>query len=245
MWYKGLRELRKAVNMSVKELAEQIGKSPSYISRLESGSIHNTSYENVLMMAKVIAKTDAIVNGDVNLDEYDSDFAKLVFGCCYKKLKNVYDFSMENKEARKYAETLPYLQEGDWDMLRALSAYRLAEAEFELSKAFLKRNILASTETQSIEEAQKKIYSQGCAIRDMEVRIPLDLVLNGKCEEVMNAVSDWIEYEAGLIGVDGITKGTFIYEDYYTGSIGENDSDDNVEWEINIPGTMRIVQKEQ
>ena len=76
MWYTELKKIRVAIGMQAKELAEKVGKSATYISRIESGAIINTSFELVSSIARVIAESDEIKSGRVDLSEYNSDFSK-------------------------------------------------------------------------------------------------------------------------------------------------------------------------
>ena len=78
MWYKELKEIRLAIGMQAKELAEKVGKSATYISRIESGAILNTSFDIVSSIARVIADNEKIKSGEVDLNKGDIDLFETV-----------------------------------------------------------------------------------------------------------------------------------------------------------------------
>ncbi|MDU3724291.1 MAG: helix-turn-helix domain-containing protein, partial [Clostridium celatum] len=121
MWYTELKKIRVAIGMQAKELAEKVGKSATYISRIESGAIINTSFELVSSIARVIAESDEIKSGRVDLSEYNSDFSKLVLSYRYETMKDVYDYVNENKEVEQYSNIVRYLNKGDMDLFETVA----------------------------------------------------------------------------------------------------------------------------
>ncbi len=210
MWYEGLKQLRIAIRMPSKELAEKIGKSPTYISRLESGAIQNTSYDTVLSMAMVIAESDAIVNGEVDLNQFDSDFSKLVFGCRYQQLKYVYDFAKENKYVEECGSILKYMNEGDRESFRAVGKYRSAVNEFERAKSEVKNMIKLQTGQDTFKEALKKINEDGCVLNELVIEIPMQDILSMNYDKFMNIISENLQHELEISQYAGIENSRLI-----------------------------------
>lgn len=60
---KRIKELRKAKNISVDELAEKIGKSRATIYRYENGEIENAPYTVLIPLAKALGTTPTFLMG--------------------------------------------------------------------------------------------------------------------------------------------------------------------------------------
>ena len=74
----GLREVRKAAGYTSEQLGQEVEMNPTYITRVENGTIKNPSFSTIMRLADIISKSSKIVTGEVNLSEYHGLFPKLV-----------------------------------------------------------------------------------------------------------------------------------------------------------------------
>ena len=180
MWYTELKKIRVAIGMQAKELAEKVGKSATYISRIESGAIINTSFELVSSIARVIAESDEIKSGRVDLSEYNSDFSKLVLSYRYETMKDVYDYVNENKEVEQYSNIVRYLNKGDMDLFETVARYRVAEGEFNDAKKKLEQVILMNSGKKNLNEAAKMYEKEGYRlVFPMKRKIEVEDIIKG------------------------------------------------------------------
>ena len=176
MWYKELKQLRLAVGMPAKELAKKVDKSATYISRIESGAILNTSFELVSALAKVIAETESIKSGKVDLSNYNSDFSRMVLSYRYDDMKRVYNYAKENKYVEQYSNIVKYL-----------------EADFNIAKEKLERAILKERGMDTLDEVVNSLRKEDCEIV-LDVKIPLQLVIEGNYSDYMSLLSEEMEW---------------------------------------------------
>ena len=187
MWYTELKKIRVAIGMQAKELAEKVGKSATYISRIESGAIINTSFELVSSIARVIAESDEIKSGRVDLSEYNSDFSKLVLSYRYETMKDVYDYVNENKEVEQYSNIVRYLNKGDMDLFETVARYRVAEGEFNDAKKKLEQVILMNSGKKNLNEAAKMYEKEGYRlVFPMKRKIEVEDIIKGNYSDFLD-----------------------------------------------------------
>lgn len=190
----GMKELRKATGMGLKELSELVGKSSSYLSRIESGSIVNTSYETMLNIARAIADTDAIKSGKIDFENYNSDFGRLVLSCKYDELKKVYDYTKDNKDIEYEAKTMQYLNLNDLNVFKDLGKYRKGVIEYEDAKKQFLETIEKLNGYEYIKECKKSLGE----IPTVNIEIPIeDIIKSGYDDfsgiityEILKAIED-------------------------------------------------------
>ena len=208
MWFKELKELRIAIGMPAKELAEKVGKSATYISRIESGSILNTSFDLVSSIARVIAENEKVKSGEIDLDKYSSDFSKLVLSYRYESMKSVYDYVKENKNVEEYSNIMKCLNKEDINLFEVVGRYRMAEEKFNKAKERFKEVILLNTGNKNFKDVMKNIKKDGYKIQ-FEVKIDADDVMDKGYEEFMNIISDEISFKAEIVkqlGIEGVVR---------------------------------------
>lgn len=195
MWYTELKKIRVAIGMQAKELAEKVGKSATYISRIESGAIINTSFELVSSIARVIAESDEIKSGRVDLSEYNSDFSKLVLSYRYETMKDVYDYVNENKEVEQYSNIVRYLNKGDIDLFETVARYRVAEGEFNDAKKKLEQVILMNSGKKNLNEAAKMYEKEGYRlVFPMKRKIEVEDIIKGNYSDFLDILTDEINH---------------------------------------------------
>lgn len=193
MWYKELKQLRLAVGMPAKELAKKVGKSATYISRIESGAILNTSFELVSALAKVIAETESIKSGKVDLSNYNSDFSRMVLSYRYDDMKRVYNYAKENRYVEQYSNIVKYLGKSDIELFEIVARYRKSEADFNIAKEKLERAILKERGMDTLDEVVNSLRKEDCEIV-LDVKIPLQLVIEGNYSDYMSLLSEEMEW---------------------------------------------------
>lgn len=205
MWYTELKKIRVAIGMQAKELAEKVGKSATYISRIESGAIINTSFELVSSIARVIAESDEIKSGRVDLSEYNSDFSKLVLSYRYETMKDVYDYVNENKEVEQYSNIVRYLNKGDMDLFETVARYRVAEGEFNDAKKKLEQVILMNSGKKNLNEAAKMYEKEGYRlVFPMKREIEVEDIIKGNYSDFLDILTDEINHLTEHMGGFGI-----------------------------------------
>jgi len=205
MWYKELKEIRLAIGMQAKELAEKVGKSATYISRIESGAILNTSFDIVSSIARVIAEDEKIKSGTVDLSKYNSDFSKLVLSYRYETMKEVYDYVKENKEVEKYSNIIRYLNDGDIDLFETVARYRVAERNFNDAKREFKEAILMDSQKKNINEVVKMCEKEGCSlVLSIKDKISVEDIIKGSYSDFMEVLTNQIIYSTENIRNMGI-----------------------------------------
>lgn len=84
-----IRDVRKIENLTAEELGKRIGLTQNYLTRLENGFIKNPSFSVISKIAESISETDAIINMDINLQDYKTPFSMLVMS--YLKASGITD----------------------------------------------------------------------------------------------------------------------------------------------------------
>lgn len=195
MWYTELKEIRVAIGMQAKELAEKVGKSATYISRIESGAIINTSFELVSSIARVIAESNDIKSGKVDLNKYNSDFAKLVLSYRYESMKDVYDYVKKNKEVEQYSNIIRYLNKGDIDLFEAVARYRVAEGNFNDARRSLEEVILIDSGKKNINEAAKMYDKEGYRlVFPIKREIEVEEIIKGDYSDFLELLTEEIKH---------------------------------------------------
>lgn len=205
MWYKELKEIRMAIGMKANELAEKVGKSATYISRIESGAILNTSFELVSSLARVIAESEDIKSGKVDLSKYKSDFSKLVLSYRYESMKEVYDYVKENKEVEQYSNIIRYLNKGDIDLFETVARYRIAEVDFNEAKKGLEKVILIEAGKESLSEVTKMYDKEGYRLAfQIKDKIDVEDIVNGSYSDFLGILSDEMNHLVEVVSISGI-----------------------------------------
>ena len=183
----GVQELRKATGITAKEVAEKIGKDATYVSKIEKGYILNTSYDTVMSIAQVIANTEAVKSGEVDLNDYDSEFSRLVLSCRFAYMKDVYDYVKDNKEVEEYSKIIRNLNNDDLNTFRAVISHRRAEKRYNKIKDEIKREILKQSKAKSI----KKYFKD---LQNAKQKITLEIEIDAEnfIEEDFDESIDWI-----------------------------------------------------
>lgn len=214
MSWLGIQELRKATGITAKDLAEKIGKDASYVSKIEKGYILNTSHETVMSIAQVIADSDAIKSGEVDLSNYDSEFSRLVLSCRYHYMKDVYNYVKENKEVEEYSKIIRNLNKEDLNTFTALINYRSAEKRYNEIINELKNEIIRQSKAKNIKSFFKdltnhkkelifslKIYSESLLEEDFDESLTSILgLLECKVEEIKQFGLENIIHEIDCYG---------------------------------------------
>ena len=224
MSWLGIQELRKAVGITAKELAEQIGKDASYVSKIEKGNIINTSYETIRNMAQVIANSEAIESGEVDLNDYDSEFSRLVLSCRYAYMKDVYDYVKENKEVEQYSNIIRNLNNDDLNTFRAVISHRRAEKRYNKIKDNFKRELLKQSNAKNIKSFFKDLQSKNNEII-FEIKVDAENFMEENFDDTITSILNWLEVRTDAIntyGLDGIINELYEYE-------AENDMDKEIE----------------
>lgn len=78
-----LKDLRKTERISAEEFGNRVGLSQNYITRIENGTIKKPSFETMSLIAQAASKLDVVKNHDINLNQYDTMFAKTVQSFSY------------------------------------------------------------------------------------------------------------------------------------------------------------------
>lgn len=211
MSWLGIQELRKATGVTAKDLAEKIGKDASYVSKIEKGYIVNTSYDTVMSMAQVVADTEAIKSGEVNLNDYDSEFAKLVLSCRVDNMKEMYQFSKNNKEFEDYAFLIKYLKKEDIETLMTLAKYRKSETLFNKHKEKFIQLALQESGTKNIKEFLK-ILNKNNEYINLNFNISFEKIAKGKFEEIIDIISKELSNNYELLKQIGLEQ--IIQKDY-------------------------------
>lgn len=73
-----IREIRKKEGLSAEEFGKRVGMAQAYLSRLEGGKIKKPSYNSIIKLAQEASKTKVVQHKDLNLDNYNTPFARLV-----------------------------------------------------------------------------------------------------------------------------------------------------------------------
>lgn len=238
MWYKELKELRLAVGMQAKELAEKVGKSATYISRIESGAIINTSFELVSSIAKVISETEAVKSGKVDLSKYNSDFSRMVLSYRYNEMKDIYDYVSENKYVEEYSNILRYLNPGDIDVFQVISKYRAAESQFNISRKQLEEEILSEMNMKSIGEVFKYLEKEGYEI-NINIKVPASDIIKGEYSKYLNLITDEIKDKTESLrnyGIEAIIAGK-------PWNVGVADCEDEIEVELQEPVMIENIKR--
>lgn len=224
MSWLGIQELRKATGVTAKDLAEKIGKDASYVSKIEKGYILNTSYDTVMSMAQVIADTEAIKSGKVDLTSYDSEFAKLVLSCRVDDMKEMYQFSKNNKEFEDYAFLMKYLKKEDIETLMTLAKYRKSETMFNAHKENFIQSVIQESGAKSINEFLK-ILNKNNQYINFNFNINFEEIVKGEFEEIIDVISEELNNNHELLKQMGLEQ--IIQKDYET-------TDEDIEGETEI-----------
>lgn len=224
MSWLGIQELRKATGVTAKDLAEKIGKDASYVSKIEKGYIINTSYDIVMSMAQVVADTEAIKSGKLDLNDYDSEFAKLVLSCRVDDMKEMYQFSKNNKEFEEYAFLMKYLKKEDIETLMTLAKYRKSETLFNTHRESFIQSVLQESGTKSINEFLK-ILNKNNQYINFDFNINFKEIVKGRFEEIIDVISEELNNNHELLKQVGLEQ--IIQKDY-------EGTDENIEGETEM-----------
>lgn len=225
MSWLGIQELRKATGVTAKDLAEKIDKDASYVSKIEKGYIINTSYDTVMSMAKVVADTEAIKSGKVDLNDYDSEFAKLVLSCRIDDMKEMYQFSKNNQEFEDYAFLIKYLKKEDMKTFMTLAKYRKSEVLFNTHKESFIQSVLQESGAKSINEFLK-ILNRKKQFITFNINIDFEEIVKGEFEVIIDSISEELNNKYGLMKQVGLEE--IIQHDY------ESTHEDEPEGEVEI-----------
>lgn len=188
----GMQELRKATGITAKEVAQKIGKDATYVSKIEKGNILNTSYDIVMSIAQVIANTEAIQSGEIDLNDYDSEFSRLVLSCRFAYMKDVYDYVKENKEVEEYSKIIRNLNNDDLNTFRAVISHRRAEKRYTKIKDDFKRRILKQSKTKSIKKYFKNLRNENEKII-LKIKVDTEDFIEENFDESINWILSEIE----------------------------------------------------
>lgn len=210
MWYKELKEIRLAIGMQAKELAEKVDKSATYISRIESGAILNTSFDIVSSIARVIADNEKIKSGEIDLNKYSSDFSKLVLSYRYETMKDVYDYVRKNKEVEQYSNIVRYLNKGDIDLFETVARYRVAERNFNDAKKELEQAILMDSKKKNFNQVVKMYEKEGYRlVLPMKDKIEVEDVIKGNYNDFLEILTNemrCLTENIKLVGIDELIE---------------------------------------
>lgn len=235
----GMKELRKATGMGLKELSELVGKSSSYLSRIESGSIVNTSYETMLNIAKAIADTDAIKNGKIDFKNYNSNFGRLVLSCKYDELKKVYDYTKDNKEVEYEAKTIQYLNSNDLNVFKDLGKYRKDIMEYEDAKKQFIEMFEKLNGFEYIKECKKSLGETPV----IKFEVPIEDIIKNGYDKFSGIVTNEILNSVENLKFFGTMWDVFSNTSHY-GNIAccnlEEEEKDEEEQEIQVPEEPKL-----
>lgn len=226
MWYKDLKELRKLVGITATQMAERLGKDKSYISKLESGCVINTSFDTVYSMASIIAESNKIKNGEIDLNKYTSHFGKAVMSCIHDNVKEVYDFSINNVNYDKYATMCQYLDDNELTVLSTLAYYKKLVHQYNNVKNKLISIVTKSNNSSTLTEALSKFEAEYMRPK-FELTIYMDELEN---LDFIGYFKNHIDYMESIIesietsGIETILSST--EDEFYLG--GDYDSDSEI-----------------
>lgn len=201
----GMQELRKATGITAKELAEKIGKDATYVSKIEKGYILNTSYDTVMSIAHVIANTEAIKSGEVDLNNYTSEFSRLVLSCRYAHMKEVYDYVKENKELEEYSKIIRNLNNDDLNTFRAVISHRRAEKKYNKIKDGLKKEILKQSKAKGIKKYFKDLDNTNQKMT-LKIALDIDTLIEESFDESIIWILDEIEDYSKRLNMFGLEE---------------------------------------
>ncbi|MBM7872249.1 transcriptional regulator with XRE-family HTH domain [Clostridium pascui] len=226
----GIKEIRKALGMTAEQLGKEVGISASYILRIESGNVQNPSFATISKLAEVIASTEDVKNGKVNLNEFDSDFGKLVLSFRYSEIKDAYDFVRNNNNIEEYSQMVKYLSEDDMNTITSLIEYRKVQHGFIEARKKLKNAIIRYSKNKNYEEAVCNINFKLLLDESLDLDYEIqELLLNeGKlnidlCSKILLSMSEDIEH----YGIDNFEK----YDNQYSKDDLVIDEKDDKEYE--------------
>lgn len=227
----GIKEIRKALDITAEQLGKEVGLSASYILRIESGNVQNPSFTTVAKLAEVIANTESVKNGNVDLNQFDSHFSRLVLSFRHKEIKEVYDFVKDNKDIDVYVEMVKYLLPSDMNTISSLIEYRKLSNELDSAKQRLKDTIIKYSDTDSYEETVKIISFRNLFNNAIDIDYEMEELLLGNnkfdgklLSRILLSMADVIE----LRGIECIYKSDDEINKFNTSV----DEDDDKEQEI-------------
>ncbi len=205
----GLREIRKALGISSEEVGNAIGMNPAYLLRIENGTIENPSYNTLIKIAEYFNNLEDIKNGTFKIEQYDSDFSKLILSFKYNELKEAYAYVKNNDDIKLYIDMSRFLSHGDLDAIKSIVHYRKSMSKFLTAKDNFKNSIAKNYKRKSIEEAIKNIDFNSLFHSSIDMNYEIEeLVLNSDdyyqdfCSKLLEAISTSLE----RIGVDNFLK---------------------------------------
>jgi transcriptional regulator with XRE-family HTH domain len=148
----GIKEIRKALGITAEQLGKEVGISSSYILRIESGNVQNPSFATISKLAEVIANIDAVKNSKVDLNKFDSDFAKLILSFRYSEIKEAYEFVRDNNNIQEYTDMVKYLSQADMNTITTLIEYRKQQYRLIEARNKLKETIMKDCKNRNYEE---------------------------------------------------------------------------------------------
>ena len=217
----GLKELRNAVGLTAEKLGNMVGKSYSYILRVESGNIGNPSYETMMAIAIALAETDAVKNNKVDLFKFDSQLSRIIIGLTMDSKNEAYRYSMKNKGIEEQVELMKALTDSDMNTLKALIKFRQGEQGWNNATNNLKNAILKYASDKEYKNILETLYIK------MEHRVS-DII-----NESYDMVSRNLEFELQDLASDIYKYGydMFVIDKYNEDYIGNKTLKDEIEEE--------------
>ncbi|MEO2563984.1 helix-turn-helix transcriptional regulator [Clostridium tertium] len=217
----GLKELRNAVGLTAEQLGNKVGKSSSYILRIESGNVANPSYETMINIAYAISETDAIQNNDIDLFKFETPLAKTIIGLRMDSKNEAYRYSMENKGIEEQVELMKALTDSDMNTLKALIKFRQGEQGWNNATNNLKKAILKHSNEKEYKNIVEMLYINN--------EIKISEIINEKYE----FVTRYLEYEIQdlAVKIDKYGYDMFVIDKYDSDYISNKTLKDEIEAE--------------
>lgn len=205
----GIKEIRKALDITAEQLGKEVGLTASYILRIESGNVQNPSFATVSKLAEVIANTESVRSGEVDLNQFDSCFSRLVMSYRHKEIKEVYDFVKGNNKIDLYVEMVKYLSQPDMNTINCLIEYRKLQHELNAARRKLKNTVMKYCDRDNFEKTVKNIDFRSLLNYSLDIDFEMEELLTNDTKNDMNflaqillSMSDVIE----LQGIESISK---------------------------------------
>lgn len=120
----GLKEVRKAVGLSSEKIGKEIGVNPGYVSRVELGKIKTPSFDIITKIAELIGNSEKVINNEVNLLDFNSDFAKFVVFVKNTNLEKQYEMNKNNDKLFYLKDSLEYIDSEEMSILINSGKYK-------------------------------------------------------------------------------------------------------------------------
>lgn len=207
----GLKELRNAVGLTAEQLGNKVGKSSSYILRIESGNVANPSYETMINIAYAISETDAIQNNDIDLFKFETPLAKTIIGLRMDSKNEAYRYSMQNKGIEEQVELMKALTDSDINTLKALMKFRQGEQGWNNATNNLKNAILKYASEKEYKNILEMLYIKTEHRVSDIINESYDMLSRNLEFELQDLASDIYKYGYDMFVIDK-------YDDDYIGN---------------------------